>query len=391
MAPLTSTQAAPQTIRQPTAATAGTRQPPPIAEGAPTRPAPAPAAPASLVPVVPIAGGLTPDTIPWMALAHSLLYTLTPTPPTRMPNTPPLLVILDLNGVLLERWSPFIGEKGGVNAASYRAPDARLRKGIKLWVRPGARRFVAAMTRRHAVGVWSSATQLNVTAMIGVVWTPEDAKQLVFVRSRKQCREDTQGGGEFGTEKVLADLRDPRFGVTNTVMVDDTPSKVRQQPANAVILPGYSAAAAASGRVNFYNDDTLDWLALYLEYVALGRGAFGGGGPPTAEEGNKPGGPASDTSDVRGCLAVLPFDAFVAAGRKVAMDLSGNPAARAIYGYPYVSPVFVWTQVGDMVYRLRTSARGWTPPAEPLEEGTIGTPGSQGKEEPVEKDAYVPQ
>lgn len=331
-----------------------------------------------------------------MALAHSLLYTSTPTPPTRTAATPPLLVVLDLNGVLVERWSPHHAVRGAATAADFRPPDAHLRQGVKLWERPGARRFVAAMTRRHAVGVWSSAAPSNVAAVLDVLWAPEDADQLAFVRSRDGCRADTSGGGgQFGTEKVLADLGDPRFGVANTVMVDDTPSKVRRQPANAVIVPEFSAAAAAAGRVDFHHDDTLDWLALYLEYVALGRGAFGGG-PPPSPGGGGGGGEADDAgsgaSDVRGCMAVLPFGAFVAAGRAVAMALSGIPAAGAIYGYPYVSPVFVWTQMGDMVHRLRTSAEGWTPPAERVDtEGLIGPPVQVGKEELMDEDAYVPQ
>lgn len=414
MAPLTATLPAPQTIREPTAAAGGAlqQQPPaagasaavaslaaPAAAAAAAAPAPAAAAAAAPPPhpaVVPVPGGLTPDTIPWMALAHSLLYTSTPTPPTRTAATPPLLIVLDLNGVLVERWSPHYESREVATAAAFRAPDAHLRQGVKLWVRPGARRFVAAMTRRHTVGVWSSAAPSNVAAVLDVLWARDDARRLAFVRSRGGCRADTSGGGgQFGTEKVLADLRDPRFGVANTVMVDDTPSKVRRQPANAVIVPEFSAAAAEAGRVDFLRDDTLDWLALYLEYVALGRGTFGGGPPPAAGGGGvgeEADGAGSGASDVRGCMAVLPFGTFVAAGRTVAMALSGSPTAGAIYGYPYVSPVFVWTQMGDMVHRLRTSAEGWTPPAERVDtEGMIGPAVRVGKEETMDEDAYVPQ
>jgi len=75
---------------------------------------------------------------------------------------------------------------------------------------------------------------------------------------------------------------------------------------------------------------------------------------------------------VRGCIAVVSFDAFVAAGRAVAMALCGCPTAGAVYGYPYVSPVFVWTQMGDMVHRLRVSAAAWVPP--PAVEGGAAAP-----------------
>lgn len=263
-----------------------------------------------------------------------------------------------------------------------------------LWERPGARRFVAAMTRRHAVGVWSSAAPANVAAVIDVLWEPADAARLAFVRSRAGCRADpSAAAGRFGTEKVLADLtgQRPRWGAANTVMVDNTPSKVRRQPGNAVIVPEFSAAAAVAGLVDFHADDTLDWLALYLEYVALGRSAFGGP-PRAAGVGTPAGAAAGNTSDVRGCMAVLPFGAFVAAGRTVAVALSGSPTAGAIYGYPFVSPVFVWTQMGDMMHRLRTSAEGWTPPAEQVEaEGAISSPVRAGKGEPKEEEAFVPQ
>jgi len=68
-------------------------------------------------------------------------------------------------------------------------------------------------------------------------------------------------------------------------------------------------------------------------------------------------------------MAVVSFDAFVAAGRAVAVALCGSPTAGAIYGYPYVSPVFVWTQMGDLVHRLRVSAAAWVPPPAAVEGG----------------------
>lgn len=51
----------------------------------------------------------------------------------------------------------------------------------------------------------------------------------------------------------------------NTLIIDDSPTKVVRDPSNAVIVPEYSAE---NSKVDYSRDETLLWTALYLEHIA---------------------------------------------------------------------------------------------------------------------------
>lgn len=162
----------------------------------------------------------------------------------------PLLCILDLNGVLLERLSAKSGKNTGLHRAAraLRAPNFRI-DSRDVWLRPFHAFFLSYISRRHNLAVWSSATPKTVQ---GLLWTTPfldgsgvGRGELAFVRDRETCIPDTAIGGH-ATRKPLAKIWEDarlegRWHAGNSVIFDDSQSKVVADLDNAIICPEYAA------------------------------------------------------------------------------------------------------------------------------------------------------
>lgn len=197
-----------------------------------------------------------------------------------------LLVVLDLHGLLCERVSREGAKKRGEREAAFaqRRPAITQRYN-QVWLRPRLRDFLNYLVRRHSIAVWSSAALHNVSSLlddIGDQCGLRDVlqREIRFVWGRDRCKPDFETGG-YATMKLLSDLWGhadcgPRFNCTNTLLLDDSFSKVRNFPESAIVVPAYEALTLQE---QYNTDDTLLWLAMYLEYrwddgnTARGQGA----------------------------------------------------------------------------------------------------------------------
>ncbi|OLL27161.1 putative FCP1 y domain-containing protein [Neolecta irregularis DAH-3] len=162
------------------------------------------------------------------------------------------LLILDLNGTLL-----------------YRDKSDPHRGSTKPYPRPHLKEFINYVLANFKVMIWSSATPVNVQAMINDCFTHEQREQLVAVWSR-----DTLGltpmeyKKKVKTFKLLPKVwRYPSFqgqvgpwSQKTTILLDDSFIKAQAQPYNHVEVPEYNAQRLQEG-----NDTVLRQVAGYLE------------------------------------------------------------------------------------------------------------------------------
>lgn len=213
-----------------------------------------------------------------------------------------LLLLLDFNGVLVHRLNK--NDRVENRLARQHRPPWKSSKHHHLWKRPYLRQFLDIATTKYTVGIWSAAEERTVLPIISdlsrdLQLTPPLMRRLSYLRFRSSCRPDPQSG-KYAVVKYLPDVwSSVPFSESNTLIIDDTFEKVRHYPSSAVVIPEY----AASKFPESYNfDDTLLWLLLYVEYLAL-----------TAESG------ASSIAQIRPFL--MSFEAFCNLGRLRASNL----------------------------------------------------------------------
>lgn len=136
-----------------------------------------------------------------------------------------LLLVSDLNGVLV-----------------YRAKKMP-------FLRPHIRDFLDFIFENFHVAVWSSARPRNVNLIVKLAFK-EYTKHLLIVWSRDQC--DLEGHYDSRCESVkdLTNLwkrlkhTSESFGYTfdasNTVVIDDSPTKLKRQPNNQILVKEYA-------------------------------------------------------------------------------------------------------------------------------------------------------
>ena len=154
--------------------------------------------------------------------------------PIRLPNTQPLLIVLDLNGTLLER------------------SDA----GKTIHERPWLKHFLNYCLVNHTVLIWSSARASNVDLMCTSIFKdiPNMRKRVIAEWSRETLVEITHRDYDRKAKvfKVLTDVWDNTtiqsrtpypetapWSQANTILVDDTKGKAQAQPWNHILIPTY--------------------------------------------------------------------------------------------------------------------------------------------------------
>lgn len=183
-----------------------------------------------------------------------------------------LLVILDLHGVLVQRVRS--DDKGTLAASRQQRPHwGKISKHF-VWNRPYLREFFTLASARYNIAIWSAAKEQNVMPILEAISTnidlhPPLTNQFKFIAHREDCRPDPESG-KFAVVKLLPDFwRQSKHTQRDTVIVDDTISKVRFDSWSAVIVPEYNVENYYQ---TFNTDDTLLWLLLYLEYLVEASG-----------------------------------------------------------------------------------------------------------------------
>lgn len=161
-----------------------------------------------------------------------------------------LLLVLDLNGLLLDSFG-----RGDDRPPALLGPVVKA-GGKWIYERPGAQEFLRFCFSRFEVGVWSCAREENVHNYVAAV-LPEDLQhRLLFVWGQSRCtdtgrrvpRREGEGGAFkplFLKELAVLWAAFPQYGMTNTIMLDDTPYKSLRNPTFTAVFPKpYSARAA---------------------------------------------------------------------------------------------------------------------------------------------------
>lgn len=143
------------------------------------------------------------------------------------------LLILDLNGVLIDRrYSPKAFQSE--NATASRVGN------FIVWKRQGCERFLTMVFNHVDVAVWSSGNSFNVAALTQNIFG-ERKKELVFVWDQSKCKSVEDPRGTSKKRVYLKNLSDvwkafPQYDESNTLIVDDTALKMRNNPCKNVLL-----------------------------------------------------------------------------------------------------------------------------------------------------------
>ncbi|KAL2623302.1 hypothetical protein R1flu_003507 [Riccia fluitans] len=162
------------------------------------------------------------------------------------------LLVLDLNGLLLATYPK--GKK-----LPDHPHDARVKK-YRVYKRPGCEDFLQFCLENFVVGVWSSAQEDNVVALVDYLFQEfvdkEARSKLVFVWHQSQCSKSKFRDPENTHKPVylkelvkLWDKVEPHlpwekgdYGPSNTVLIDDSPQKaIRNPPYTAIFPDSYKA------------------------------------------------------------------------------------------------------------------------------------------------------
>lgn len=163
------------------------------------------------------------------------------------------LLVLDINGLLLERIFP-----KDVKGELPRKADTH-QNGRLIFLRPHSRSFVSWCVERFAVVVWSTAMQKNVLPLVSLLFPSADQQPAAVMH-----QEDCTPTGQFDPRKRGKELRlktlarlwerpelsaagGRPYGPHNTLLLDDSPYKTIANPPHTSVHPAeWSATNTAS-------------------------------------------------------------------------------------------------------------------------------------------------
>jgi RNA polymerase II subunit A small phosphatase-like protein len=168
-------------------------------------------------------------------------------------HAPPLL-ILDLDETLIHASATKVREEADFQVFHY-----------FVYKRPGLAEFLTTCAQHFKLAIWSSASDDYVQAIVDRILPPGITLEFVWGRSR--CTPFTtpqiddygyynlDGPSSYEYAKRLKKVRRRGFSLAQTLIVDDTPTKVRQNYGNAIYIKPYLGEVA---------DEELRHLAAYL-------------------------------------------------------------------------------------------------------------------------------
>ncbi|KAI9017017.1 HAD-like domain-containing protein [Gaertneriomyces semiglobifer] len=178
-----------------------------------------------------------------------------------------ILLILDLNGTLLERVTPKHRQAANANPRCPPVPDFVLAR-AHAYFRPYLDAFLEGIFKHYAVAAWTSANPKNGQPMTQAIfghYTP----QLAFGWDRTHCSDVKNSFRDHSCRKDLYNVwHDPvvnREGIwneKNTILIDDTAAKAAYTPDNGLHLPPYTVC---DPNFDCVNDTSLLSLLAYLD------------------------------------------------------------------------------------------------------------------------------
>lgn len=175
----------------------------------------------------------------------------------RTPRTEKKLLVLDLNGLLVDR--------AFANGQSY--PDGAVQLGqLFVWKRPFADEFVDFVLSTFDVAVWSSALRRNVNKLVDFVFGTRRS-ELIFEYDQTRCRPVPH---PTATNKPL--WKKPLEVVWQqfpqyrhrTLLVDDTPLKGADNPDGTMFCPpAWTHDCTDEAINNALNGDIRAYLSLF--------------------------------------------------------------------------------------------------------------------------------
>lgn len=186
-----------------------------------------------------------------------------PSPPTSRPSetlSERFLLILDMNGVLMDReYRPLA--RGVKETREEREGGFRIGPHL-VWKRPFLHQFLDYCFENFNVVVWTTVTAKNGQPLVDFVFGPR-VEELRGIFYQEYCElappPDVIGGNIEGAEskkplflKNLSTIWEcnPQFSAANTLIVDDSPEKLVNNPARCCINP-------TSWKRTLVNDDEL--------------------------------------------------------------------------------------------------------------------------------------
>ena len=127
-----------------------------------------------------------------------------------------------------------------------------LAAGIPVFIRPGARKFLAQMAKIFDLAVWTSATEDYASDIVKTLFPSPP----MFLWCRERCvRRINPETRELEFIKDLKKLRRLGSDLANVLVVDDSPEKLARNYGNLVRVPPFTGG----------QDDILGPLASFLE------------------------------------------------------------------------------------------------------------------------------
>ncbi|GAN08156.1 NLI interacting factor family phosphatase [Mucor ambiguus] len=154
------------------------------------------------------------------------------------------LLILDLNGTLISRIK------------------CRARSGRAFYARPHYQAFLDFIFKHFEVMVWSSARQQNVEKMCHIFTKP---LKLVWSRNHLKLSQH-QFDSNVDTIKdldIVWEYFSNEYNATNTIVLDDSPSKLAHQPYNLIHIRTFNHEEIREG----FTDNELLKVIRYLDNV----------------------------------------------------------------------------------------------------------------------------
>lgn len=160
--------------------------------------------------------------------------TLTPSKSLRQTR---ILLVLDLNGLLVHREYK--------QEAPHPLPDGHVSVGrFYMWRRKGLDEFLNFLFDHFDVLVWSSAMRKNVELIIEKAFGEQRVKKLIDIFDQENCIAIKPHPDPKETRKPLflkplerVWKKHPQYNERNTLLVDDSHLKARENPPNTLFCP----------------------------------------------------------------------------------------------------------------------------------------------------------
>ncbi|XP_061990837.1 uncharacterized protein LOC133709191 [Rosa rugosa] len=180
------------------------------------------------------------------------------------------LLVFDLNGLLVYR----VYRSNKPEFPSDRTPDGRFGNHL-VFKRPFAEEFVQFCLERFEIGIWSSALEKNVDAVLDCMMANQ-RNRLLFVWGQSQCTDS----GFKSLEKRMKPLFfkelkkvwyhfGGKYSECDTLLIDDQPYKALLNPAHTgIFLESYNPDNASDNLL-----DPNGQLGVYLDGLAAATNA----------------------------------------------------------------------------------------------------------------------